>query len=630
MRQIFRRLRLAASLALWMAASLVWMTALAQGYYFRLDRLSADVWINADGSAALEYRFAFTNLPGSAAIEYVDVGLPTSRFSLAGAQAQVNGQPVELSTAEYQGQGSGVAVVLGARAIQPGQSGEARLFLPDSGLKFYRDDQDPQYASFNFTPTWFGSQCLDGTTQAAVSLHFPPGVQPAEPRGHAAPPGWPAEPETFIDEQGRAAYTWATQVSADRAYVFGASFPADRLPPGVVVRPAAWERLGMSAGGFFSLLAGLGLIVGAVGWALWGRYATQRRRRQYLPPRVAIEGLGVKRGLTAVEAAILLEQPLDKVLTMMLFGTLRKGAAEVTQRDPLTLKVVSPLPDTLHPYEVEFLQAFQENILSRRRQGLEDTLVRLTQAVAEQMRGFSRRETTAYYREIVRKAWQQVQTNQTPEVQREAFSYNADWMLLDRNYRGQMEQLFRQPVELPNWWRRLDPDLGRADRPARDTWPVQPNPAPAPQPQATRPAVSGPPRLPGSALAASVARSVQDFSAGLLGDIGGFTQGVTNRTNPAFIQPKPSAYPPTTWRWQESRSGLPPSGSPPITWRWQESRFDQPPGGSSSSEEQNSGWRRGGASRGGSSSSHSGGGQSSCACACACAGCACACAGGGR
>ena len=50
----------------------------------------------------------------------------------------------------------------------------------------------------------------------------------------------------------------------------------------------------------------------------------QRRKLQYLPPKIAIEGHGIKRGLTAVEAAILMQEPLDKVMTMILFGVIKK------------------------------------------------------------------------------------------------------------------------------------------------------------------------------------------------------------------------------------------------------------------------------------------------------------------
>jgi hypothetical protein len=38
----------------------------------------------------------------------------------------------------------------------------------------------------------------------------------------------------------------------------------------------------------------------------------KKRKLQYLTSQVTIEGHGVKRGLTSVEAAVLLEQPIDK------------------------------------------------------------------------------------------------------------------------------------------------------------------------------------------------------------------------------------------------------------------------------------------------------------------------------
>ena len=136
---------------------------------------------------------------------------------------------------------------------------------------------------------------------------------------------------------------------------------------------------------------------------------SQRRKLQYLPPRIAIEGHGIKRGLTAVEAAILMEQPLDKVMTMILFGVIKKNAAEVLSRDPLQVKVASPLPEGLHEYEVNFLKAFQEDDPKTRRNLIQDMMVKLVKAVSEKMKGFSRRETVDYYKNIMEKAWEQVE-----------------------------------------------------------------------------------------------------------------------------------------------------------------------------------------------------------------------------
>ena len=68
----------------------------------------------------------------------------------------------------------------------------------------------------------------------------------------------------------------------------------------------------------------------------------RKRRLQYLPPKVSVEGNGIKRGLTAVEAAILMQQPMDKILTMILFSVVKKGAATVVSREPMKLKGMAP------------------------------------------------------------------------------------------------------------------------------------------------------------------------------------------------------------------------------------------------------------------------------------------------
>jgi hypothetical protein len=80
---------------------------------------------------------------------------------------------------------------------------------------------------------------------------------------------------------------------------------------------------------------------------------------KYLPPKIAVEGMGIKRGLTPVEVGILMEQPMDKILTMILFSSMQKEAAQIISRDPLEVKVEDTLPEDLRPYEKEFLEAFR-------------------------------------------------------------------------------------------------------------------------------------------------------------------------------------------------------------------------------------------------------------------------------
>ena len=125
----------------------------------------------------------------------------------------------------------------------------------------------------------------------------------------------------------------------------------------------------------------------------------------------------IKRGLSAVEAAVLLETPLDRVLTMVLFGLIKKGAAKVVKEDPLTLERLDTQVE-LRDYESEFLKIMVDKPKNKRNSGLQSLMIRLVKAVQKKMKGFSSRETRDYYRAIMRKAWEQIERAETPEVRR--------------------------------------------------------------------------------------------------------------------------------------------------------------------------------------------------------------------
>ena len=180
------------------------------------------------------------------------------------------------------------------------------------------------------------------------------------------------------------------------------------------------------------------------------------------------------------------------------------------------------------------------------------------------MKGFSRRESRNYYKKITEAAWTQVEEADTPEVKSQTYDKVMEWTMLDNDYDDRTRRVFRTgPVFLPVWWHRYSPSPSvSSSGPAKVGMPT------------SRPTPGGisMPTLPGSDFAGSIVTGAQDFATGVIGSVGAFTSGVTNKTNPI---PKTSS--------------------------------------------------SGGRSGGGFSS-----GGSSCACACACAGCACACAGGGR
>ena len=516
--------RIALLLALILAFSLTFAVH-AQNYYFSMDKEVVDVYWNSDGTLALDYLLTFTNEPSGPSIEFVDIGLPTNSFDFNSIQASIDGNPLSISK-DFQGpSGYGVAVEMGQYAIPPGKTGTVRVSVGSVSKVLHTDSNDSNYASAVFSPLYYESSVITGTTDIQVTYHLPPGIQTNEPRWHSAPSGFPSEPQTGVDADGRITYTWRnTNANGHTQYLFGASFPKSYVPAGSIVTITA-PSISISPDFFFNILC-----FGFFGFMFFGMplltvIANNRRKMQYLPPRISIEGHGIKRGLTAVEAAILMGEPLDKVMTMILFGTVKKEAATVVSRDPLKLDVASPLPDGLHEYEVNFLKAFGADNLKQRREQLQDMTVKLVRSVSQKMKGFSRRETIAYYKSIMEKAWQQVEQADTPEVQSQTYDKNLEWTMLDKNYDDRTRRVFTGPVFVPMWWGRYDPTFSRS--------------APASLGRST-PSTSMPsvPRLPGSDFASSVAVGVQTFSQKVIGNVTDFTSRVTNVTNPP---PKPTS-----------------------------------------------------------------------------------------
>jgi hypothetical protein len=496
--------------------------ALAQDYFFSLDKETVDVYWNADGTMSLDYLMTFANQPGGHAIEYIDMGMPNRNFDIGTVNADVNGQRVSVSESDYEGKGSGFAVVLGSSSIQPGRSGTVRVLVGKISSVLHKDSDDENYASGVFAPNYFGSQYVTGNTDITVTFHLPPGVKSEEPRWHSAPSGFPSQPATAFDTNGRVTYTWRNpNASADTEYQFGASFPKSYVPADSIVT-VQLPSFSISSDAVFGFLCFSFIGFMFLGMPILGAVSSRRRKMQYLPPKISIEGHGIKRGLTAVEAAILMEQPLDKVMTMLLFGVVKKNAAEVVTRDPLELKVTSPLPDGLHEYELNFLNAFQEKDVKARRNLLQEMTVKLVRSVSEKMKGFSRRETIDYYKSIMEKAWQQVEAADTPEVKSQKFDEALEWTMLDRDYDERTRRVFTRPIFVPMWWGRYDPSWRGST--------VTPTSIPGSR--------GGSTSLPGADFAASVVTGVQTFSSKVIGNVNDFTSRVTNVTNPPPPPPK--------------------------------------------------------------------------------------------
>ena len=238
--------RLIASFLLIAGLFLFTSSAAAQSnYLFSMDKEIVQVSWNANGTLSLDYQLTFSNDSNGHPIDYIDMGMPNSNFDMGTVSADVAGQAVDVSTSDYQGSGSGFAVVMGSSTIPSGGSGTVHVSVGSITGVLYKDSSNPTTdASADFSPLYFGSQYVHGNTDMTVVFHLPPGVLPAEPRYHSTQGGWPCadQPAAALDSQNRVTYTWqCPTANSSTQYTFGASFPQKFVPAGAIVVPAAFD-----------------------------------------------------------------------------------------------------------------------------------------------------------------------------------------------------------------------------------------------------------------------------------------------------------------------------------------------------------------------------------------------------
>jgi hypothetical protein len=518
----------------------------AQDYRFQVPNEAAVVTINTDGTISIDYTISFKNDSGAHAIDIVDIGMPNSDYVLNSITADVDSKAITKITASDVID-PGISLYLQNDEIPAGGSETVHAHIATVKNVIYpaTETESEPYGSLEFSPNWFDSQYVYGNTNLQVTFLFPTGLQTTETRYYTPQGGWPGpdQPESKIQDNGSIFYTWVSdQANAYTQYTFGASFPARVLAANSIVttpyQPPSSSSTSSTISSTFNLssLCPWIFCIGFIGFFVLIIYSAtigaKRRKLEYLPPKISMEGHGIKRGLTSVEAGILMEQPMDKIMTMILFGLLKKNAAEVVTKDPLTVKPANPLPADLYGYETDFLTAFQSTSDTDKRTLLQTMMVNLIKSVGEKMKGFSKKETVAFYQDIMRRAWEQVEQAATPEVKGQVYEDVMDWTMLDNNYDRRTTQVFSGPVfiPVPIWWWRYDPTFPRTTS--------------MPATSAGMPAIPGGskvslPSLPGSAFAASVVGGVQNFSSKVLGNVSSFTSGVTNVTNPP---PPPSTY----------------------------------------------------------------------------------------
>lgn len=468
-------------------------TALAQTYEFSVPELRLQAFVQPDASVRLIYDITFQNF--GSPIDIVDIGLPHEDYDIGTMTASINGVSLnDIRTSEYID--IGVEVHLGNQAIPRGEQGTLHFeaTMPDM---VYEDTTDRSNASFQITPTWFDKSLVRGQSIVRIAIHLPEGVEPDEAKYQNEP----FSVKAIFEDHTVVAWEWEN-VPATQPYLVGVSFPQDVMTRVIkmsfidlVVKwlednPQTRFFLGLVGFALFAFLffrfsggTGLTVFVILAGGMVFifvvsilspllfipalivliivNETKLRKRKKSYLPPIAQTEGGGIKRGLTAPEAAVLLEMPLNKILTLVIFGMLEKHILDLVDQDPLTVKVAAPFrtwhdPDNrrsskarrkarrraaqdqgtvVHAYEEPFLDQLERTPDKPVSQvDFTKPVERLIKATAAKMEAFDLSDTQDYYRRVIDRAMKQAETIGEVEQQEQYLDKYLPWVMMNDNY----------------------------------------------------------------------------------------------------------------------------------------------------------------------------------------------------
>jgi hypothetical protein len=483
----------------------------AQTRVYSFDHQWTQIFINQDGTIDLTYNVTLT-LQSGADIQAVDIGQPKGDFTIGQAADQYGHQ---LQTSD-DSSGSDYKVLLTLN--QPLTAGNTIWFTLTTNIAgmISNDTQNPGNLGMEFAPEWMSVPIND----VRVQIVLPLGVAISDVK----------TTQNFYNStslvEGRLAVYWEKPVlQPNEQILVGVSFPAKYLPNYNPSQAGGLEELEIST-----------LLFGLAAFAIFviGFIVFKVRKSTYLTPKVSMETLGIKRGLTAVEASYLLDLKPTQIVTEILYGLLQKRAVWAEETKPaLKLRVLPPYENKtgsaenpLRYYEIDFLSSLKANgTLDEEK--LAHTIMFLRDTVEQKMRGYSRKDTVDYYRKIVSQAWTQVEQAGTVELASNAYDEQLLWLILDPNQRSRTETVFKDRVFQPNplwfwWW------YGYS----------QYNPHPMYKPNVEAPAQSGkPPAIPGAEFANNIATSVENTSNNIVLSIEKFANAIVPAPPQASHEP---------------------------------------------------------------------------------------------
>ncbi len=481
----------------------------AQTRVYRFNQEWAKIWINEDGTIDLFYNVSLTVVSGQS-ISWVRLGMPNGDFQVGESKDQYG----HILNAYDDSDGSNYRARI--TLYTPLTAGNTIWFtlITNVGHMFTADTQNEGNVGMQFAPQWFEEVPI---SDVRVQIVFPTNVTVNDVKTNDK--FWNS---SSTESDGKLALYWEKPLlQVNERYIIGVSFPASALPS----YTAPPKDQGIS-------IVTIAIIIGALIFAIIivAVIISAVRKRTYQPPKVSMETLGARRGLTAVEASYLLNLKPTQIVTEILYSLLQKRAAWVEATTPaLKLKIMPEFQNKkgaddnpLRYYEIDFLEAIKKDgALDEEK--LAKTIMFLRDTLEEKLRGYSRKDTVDYYRKIVDKAWSQVDQAGTADLASKAYDEQLLWLLLDPNYKGRTETSFQTRVFQPNplwfwYW------YGYTHyHPHPTTQPIPGPPSPTAKPQS----------LPGADFANNIATSVEKTSNNIVGNLEKFAN--------AIVPPPPQA-----------------------------------------------------------------------------------------
>jgi len=475
----------------------------AQNLVYSVDNEWAQIFINQDGTIDLTYNISVAVTSGSMGGFYV--GQPKSDFTPGQAVDQYgnNLQVVDASSGgDYR-----VDVTLNQR-LTAGQSIWFQVTTNVAGM-ISNDTQNPGNYGMQFIPQWISDVPI---SDVRVQIVLPPDVTTNDVK----------TTQNFYNgtstvERRLAVYWEKPVIQANEQFLVGVSFPASFMPNYVPSQSGGGE---LDFGIFGAIIGVFGFIFAIVILLLVVKAV---RKIPYTSPKLGMETLGIKRGLTAVEASYLMDMKPPQIVTEILYSLLQKRAVWAQEIKPsLKLKVLPPFENKTGPtdnplryYEIDFLNSLKADG-SLNEEKLAKTIMFLRDTVEQKLQGYSRKDTIDYYRKIASQAWAQVEQAGTVELAANGYDEQLLWLLLDPNQRTRTETVFRDRVIQPNplwfwWWY------------GYTTY----HPHPTYSPNVNVPSQSGPPpQIPGADFANNIATAVEGTSNNIVVNLEKFANAI--------------------------------------------------------------------------------------------------------